>query len=502
MDFAHQISIRRYITSILAFTFLITTTVIAQETEIPISTDNTEAQTQFQQAKHAWEMGRDEDARQHINMAIKADSNFSMAYYLKATMASNPADWRLNIDRAMELMDDITPGERLLIEIEHTYLNNDLNRRMKLSKELLESHPESVWAKMKVAEVYADEKQYNKQRDYYYQAMQQDPTYSATYKKLAESYQLNTPKDLDLAEHYMSKFVEMEPKEVYAHISLGDVYRAQNNLEKARDTYSEAINLDRDEAMAYGKRAHALSFLGNYQEARSDYNEAIKRATGSDQVLHETFVANTYIYAGDLDAAQNYLQDLISNIDEYEMSDDERKVASMNAHQSLFHVAITNNDFSVARSTLDKLNTVMTSLYNDIGTSVALRDDQANRAIREGLLALRQGYVERAMQNARENYNLMNDDPSVKSLYPYHHLMGRIQLQQNNPEDALSYLEMSDTEWVMVKYDIAMSYDAMGNSEIASKYYKEVAEWNFNNTEYALVRNNAINKFKTMALAY
>jgi tetratricopeptide (TPR) repeat protein len=373
---------------------------------------------------------------------------------------------------------------------------------MKMAKQLLEMYPQSAWVKVRTAQVYADEKHYNRERDFYYQAMQHSPMYSTPYRKLAESYQFNTPIDLDLAEQYMKKFVDMEPKEVFAHIALGDVYRAQNNLEKSRDTYSQAITLDREEATAYSKRGHAQSFLGRYQDARRDYNEALKLAEGPEKVWDEIFIANTYVYAGDLDAAQSYLQDLTTNINDIEMSVEERRVANMGAHESLFHVAIANNDFSRARSTLDKLNTVMTELYNDIGTSVALRDDQAKRAIREGLLALRQGYVEQAMQFARENYNLMKDDPSVKSLYDYNHLMGRIQLQQNNPGEALSYLENSDTEWVIVQFDMALAYDAMDSSSDARKYYQKVAEWNFNDTEYALIRNVAVNKYKTMALAY
>jgi tetratricopeptide (TPR) repeat protein len=486
---------------LLSVAFLISTTPLrAQDNDIPITTKSSEAKAQFKQAKHAWDMGRDEDARKSIDMALKADPNFTMGYYLKAVMATNPADWRQNLDKAMDMTGNVSEGEKMLINIEHSYATNDLGKRMKLSKQLLQLYPNSSWAMLKAADVYAGEKQYNKERDLYYRAMQVEPKKSITYRKLAESYQFQEPKDLDLAETYMTKFVNMEPNEVFAHIALGDVYRAQNNLMKARDTYSKAIKLDGQEAVAYSKRGHANSFLGNYQQARDDFDQAIKVSPAKDWATHESFIGNTYIYSGELDRAQEYFQKIVQEVNQWNLSPDNETVAAMMSNENLFYVTLANRDFDRARSTLDQLNTLYSTLYNDIGSSSAMRDDQAARAIREGLLALRQGYVEQAMNHARENYNLMRDDPSVKALYPYYHLMGRIELQQNNPENAVRNLEMADTEWVIVKYDLAMAYDALGNTDMARKMYKDVAEWNFNDTRYALVRNVAINKYKTMAV--
>ncbi|MBD2413370.1 serine/threonine protein kinase [Nostoc calcicola FACHB-389] len=73
-----------------------------------------------------------------------------------------------------------------------------------------------------------------------------------------------------------SQLIELEPQNALAYNKRGDAYYRLGDYEQAQADSSQAILLNPQDANAYYDRAFALYELGNYKEAIANYTEAIK----------------------------------------------------------------------------------------------------------------------------------------------------------------------------------------------------------------------------------
>ena len=77
----------------------------------------------------------------------------------------------------------------------------------------------------------------------------------------------------------------------------------------------------------------------------------------------------------------------------------------------------------------------------------------------------------------------------------YHNFVGQVELHNKNYANALKHLQQADPNDMNVKYHTAMLMDKLGKKESSKDMFTEVINYNFNNIEYALVRNDAL-KYK------
>ena len=61
-------------------------------------------------------------------------------------------------------------------------------------------------------------------------------------------------------------------------------------------------------------------------------------------------------------------------------------------------------------------------------------------------------------------------------------------LKEGKAADAVAHYEQANQNDPYVKYKLAMAHKAAGNAEKAAQMLNEVANYNFNNLGYALVR--------------
>src|SRR5256886_5934275 len=109
-----------------------------------------------------------------------------------------------------------------------------------------------------------------------------------------------------------------------AHMFVGDAYRAQKNLEKAREEYLRGHALEPRNAVLLVKAGHANTFLGDYPAARADYDSAMALGRANEKAAYAPFRAYVSVYAGDPGAAIAELNRLVASVDG--MRSEERRV--------------------------------------------------------------------------------------------------------------------------------------------------------------------------------
>jgi tetratricopeptide (TPR) repeat protein len=98
------------------------------------------------------------------------------------------------------------------------------------------------------------------------------------------------------------------------------------------------------------------------------------------------------------------------------------------------------------------------------------------------------------MAKAEEMKTTLEPIQNPRKLEGYESLVGYINYQQKDYKGAVDHFEKTNMQDMYNKYWLAKAYEAAGKKDKATALYKEIANYNFNNIGYALVRNEVKKK--------
>jgi tetratricopeptide (TPR) repeat protein len=261
---------------------------VARVDEIPITTASASARTHFTVGERLLDVGRPREAREHFRLAVEQDPTFAYGYLNLGASSASTQEFKENVDRAAQNLTGKTDGERLLVEINRTFLDNNAERRLELAQSLTKTYPSSPRAWITLGNAQGALNRHTAARESYGRAIALDPTMFVAQSAQGFSYLFSEPRDLTKAKQFMEQAIATQPNEAKGYEFLGDVNRARNQLEEARAAYTRASEKDPKLAVAVLKKGHINSFLGNFAEARSAYDapRLHERACGTTEGRH------------------------------------------------------------------------------------------------------------------------------------------------------------------------------------------------------------------------
>jgi tetratricopeptide (TPR) repeat protein len=466
-------------------------------TDIPVTSSSEEAIALFEKGRDALDFYRTDDARALFDEAISLDTDFALAYLYRAFTAISAGDWRTHVDKAKAAMEKASKGEQVLIKMTLTVLTNDREERMRLAEELVKLYPESPRAWIELGNQLDGMKKYEEAREKYNKAAEIDQSFVPDCRRMWGSYMFNDPKDFAKAEEYAKKQVELRGDEAQVYIDLGDVYRGQNNLEKARKSYTKATEVNPKSHVAFSKKGHANSFLGNLDEARSDYQMSTEVAvTGGSKIGWANFGTFTYLYADDFKGALAANQKVMDNMSEYSLKEEEVPGAMSNCCYNRYMMAMYGGDYESANSALKKYITHTDEWLEQLNSPDYSRQMKSYNEIYKGRLAAYEGRFDEAMSLAEASKEFIKDDKDPRKFEDYYRLIGTIHLLKKDYAKAAEAFDKANDQAIMVKFLKGQVMEGLDRNEEAKSLFNEVATFNFNGVEYALVRNKAIVKVK------
>src|SRR5256886_7932346 len=209
------------------------------------------------------------------------------------------------------------------------------------------------------------------------------------HRALGLSYVFGEPRDFDKALQHVQQAENLAPDEPGAHTSLGDVYRAQRNLDKAREEYARGHQLNPRDAILLVKRGHANTLLGNYAAARADYDSAVAVGRANEKAAYVPFRAYVSVYAGDPAAAIDELNRLVASVDGMGVPDP--KAAKGAALSNGAVIAIHTRHQPAAEQALKQLEPVLTQQADEAANPAFRRGQDATLAYFDGWWAARRG---------------------------------------------------------------------------------------------------------------
>ncbi|MEP7163130.1 MAG: tetratricopeptide repeat protein [Ferruginibacter sp.] len=460
----------------------------AKVTDIPATTKSKEALEVFRQGMVYYDLNETKKARESFNKAIELDPTFGLAYLLRANTDQSAKEYGDDIASGKANLDSSSSWEKMYADYMNTNLTGERNKGIEILQKITADYPDAARAQADLGFAYDGNNQFGKGREAYIKAVQINPEWVVGYSALAGSYLFNEPRDLKKAEENALKIVSLAPKSAGAQITLGDAYRAQNDFQKAKDSYTKAIELDTTVPEAYYKLGHANTYLGNLDEARKNYNEAgMRDVSRTASVLNTGY---TYLYAGDPKTASNYLLGEVSKMDSSAASASKLANEKSNLVTTIATIAVHNGDAATLKKIVPMIQSTSAQITIDLGnTAEAKIFGKADSLHWQAMIALTEGKYDEANSKEEAMKTVLDPIKDDRKLEGYHADLGLVCMKQKNYKDAITHFEKADPNSIYYRYMLAKANDAAGMKDKALALYKEVAAYNFNGIDNALVRN-------------
>jgi tetratricopeptide (TPR) repeat protein len=461
--------------------------------EIPLTTSSEEARADFLAGQAALDRGDAAPANALFREALTRDPNFVYAWFNLGNVSFSTEEFAESVRRGSAAASHSSNGERLLMQVAQRFLDNDFQSQLATAQQLTEQYPRSPRAWVNLAGVQGGLNQYAEQRASLQKAVDIDASFTPAYLAMGNSYLFNEPRDMKQAENWFRKLIALAPGEDNYYWVLGDVYRASNRLEAARDFYKRATLLDPHDGTSPLKLGHVDSYLGRYDEARADYDRGIANAPLANRPFNTNYKMFTWIHQGEPARAVRELEGLNAQIDSMGLPADQRSGAKAFTLNNALVVALHHNMHEDARRVLDQFAAVLRSNAKAVGTEEFSRIQEANIAYFEGQLAARRGDYRAALTQAKKNASLVEAQSNPRKMENYNDLVGLINLLQGKHAAAIKAYRGADiTNNIYHKYHLAMALAGAKQDDEARRLFKQVGEWNFNSVQFALVRKDAL----------
>jgi tetratricopeptide (TPR) repeat protein len=466
--------------------------VTAPTVQMLITTTSDAARALYAEGEYLLDVGRGVQARKKFQAAAADDPSFALAYYGQSNAALSFAEFQHSLDTALEHVEGISDGERMLIDINRSFLSNDASAGLAIAQQLVDKFPDSARARTVLAGMQANQNDNEGARASNKKALELEDNMAGALAGLANNNLFGEPKDFVAAESWAHKLIAAYPKEAKGYEILGDVKRAQNDLEAALEAYNSASQIDPSLELAAHKRGHVNSFLGNIEEARSAYDEAIALAPPESKASSAVYKGFTNIHGGNIPAAIDELEALADEIESMGTPADQVKGLQVFALSSAAFAAMHAGLFDRAESIVSRRNELQMAIAEDVGTDDARRLQKANCQFFEGLLTAYRGDAEGAAERAKAITLLVEGDENPRKLEGANWVLGMSALQAGDYANAVDHLRQADhANNIFVRYHLAVAEQGNGNVDEAGKLFDEIASFNFNSIGFALIGKDA-----------
>ncbi len=458
----------------------------------PITTSSEQARNHFLQGQREFDLARFIDANVHFKEAVAADPAFAFAYLNIANSANSLEEFKSNLALAEQYAAGASEAERLQIQMARKGFDNDLAGQLALGQQLVAKYPDSPRAWLALAGAQIGLNKNADGRASIAKALELSPRLYVAHATLGNDYIFGEPHDFTKALAHMQEAEALAPDESGAHLLVGDAYRAQRNLEKARDEYLRGHALEPRNAVLLVKAGHANTFLGDYAAARADYDSAMAVGRANEKAAYAPFRAYVSVYAGDPAAAIDELNRLVASVDGLGVPDPKaNKVAAL---ANVVVIATHTRNRAAAEQALKQLEPLLMQQADEAGNPAFKRGQQAQIAYFEGWTAARRGDYAAAQKQADRITQLLAPDANPRKLEPMHQLAGFIALYQGKYNQAAAHLRQGNLLDPYIKYQLAVATEGAGDAAQAKQLFREIADYNFNVLGCALVRRDAQQK--------
>ena len=466
----------------------------SSKTEMPLSTKSEEAKDLYHEALRLGDIFREGEAKEKLLKAVDIDKNFGAAYILLSKLNINTGSERdAYYEKALSLSGELNDVEKLFLDIRTSYRNNDTEKRLEYSKKLLELIPDNAIAHERMSYTYREMANIEESRNSLLAAIKKDKNYIPPYDALRRNYMFSDPRDYNKAEKYASKALSLNKNESYYHVSLGDVYRAKNELQKAAGKYDDAYKTGTNNSYSAAKAGHAYTFI-DPTEARKRFDQAINDARNPNQKIGPEYAkVYTYLHENEFQKGHDQLMKLKNKLDSYGFPDEKKQEEISDILWHEYFIKSHNGQHDAAKTVLKRKKEIDLVMARNSKNERAVNNTESGALWMESHLEIMKGNYDLAKKKLEKLKTMVAKENNPQKFNSYHNLMGMANLMSGNTKASIEHFEkVINSGNIYFKYFKGLAYKASGDTTKAKEIFQYVATFNFNGLVYTAVRNRAL----------
>lgn len=447
--------------------------------EIPITTTSEEARQAFIEGRDLNERLRGTDAHEHFERAVALDPDFAWAHLLGGFTGSTNQEFFDSLARALELSDEVSEGERLLILATQAGVDGKPEEQRGHLTRLVEKYPADKRAHNALGNFHFGRQEYQEAIVHYQHALEIDPEYSPPYNQMGYAHRFLG--DFEAAEAAFRRYIELIPDDPNPYDSYAELLMKTGRFEESIENYRRALEADPNFIASYSGIAHNQAFLGRGEAARetlADLRDKARNVGEERAALFWTVV--TYVHERDYESALATAREL-------------RSLAESGGDWAA--VAGDNNLIGDLLLEAGRLDDAMAS-YRAAVAAIDRAEvrDEVRQNVRRNILydrartLLARDDLEGARTLAAEYAAAVAERQIPFEVRQHHELEGRLALAVGEPAAAIGHLEQANQQDPRVLLLLAKAYRDQGQTAEAAEFAARAADYNGLGINYAYAR--------------
>lgn len=271
-----------------------------------LSTDSADALAAYTEGVSAWEKFYYPEATAAFTRALKADSNFAMAWTRLAVIsfgADNETEAYARTEHALRLAPRATEREQLFIRMWDRRIHFANEEAGRLVDSLLARYPDDAEAWVFKGGLLELDRKFDAAIDAYARAVQADSAYAPAVMMLGYAYSGLNEQEKALAQ--MERYIRLVPGAADPRASYADLLLRVGRYDEALEQYRQSLTLKPDYWYAFNQIGTIYSVLGRLNDAAREFDQgySVFPAGTSSEAAHAAIRAGLAFARGDYPGA-------------------------------------------------------------------------------------------------------------------------------------------------------------------------------------------------------
>ena len=237
--------------------------------KVPITAASEEARKLYLEGRDLFEKLRGTDAHALFERAVAKDPSFALAHLGVANTSASAKAFRESLDRAVALVDKVTPGEALLIRAADAAARGDLVHQREYLDEAVQHFPTDERVLNQLANYHFGNQDYTAAIAAFEKAIRIAPAFTQPYNQLGYAYRfVGKPAQ---AEKAFKKYIQLIPDDPNPYDSYGELLMERGRFEESIKAYKKALAVDRNFIASYIGIGNDQILLGRGEAARATF---------------------------------------------------------------------------------------------------------------------------------------------------------------------------------------------------------------------------------------
>ncbi|MDQ3473799.1 MAG: tetratricopeptide repeat protein [Acidobacteriota bacterium] len=457
----------------------------AQKGEITFTTKSPEALKLLIEGLDKLENVEGAAAAPIFERAIKADPDFAIAYLFRAQSGGGFQIFRQNLAKAVELSAKASPGEREWILFAQAQADNNSAQAKTHLDKLLTLFPNDKRVHQLAGNYYRGQGDDQMGAQAFRKATEIDKNYAAAYNQLG--YALSDQGNYKEAEKAFQDYIKLRSNSPNPYDSYAELLLKTGRYDESIAQYKKALEKDPAFVASLAGIGNNYIFKRDYEKARQSYQEQFDRAPNVNQKIGAmNLMVSAYVHEGKTAEAVQAAERLAKFAAEQKQIQ-----AGIGAHSTAAFILAEAGKFDEAAKHVAEAD----RLRDDPSLPERARENQrVGKMSNHAMMLITQGKFDEAKVQIEDLNKLLATRNNPLEQRGLNELLGMLALKQGDHAKALEHFAKADPNDPYVWYYTAQAYEGKGDKQNAKMLYRKIADWNQNDTGYAIVRPRAVAK--------